>query len=257
MKLKHILLFSISLAFIFSSCGSTKKVTYFQDIDTIRFEKNPYTLVIEPGDNLYITVSTINKEAAAIFNAIDEATSNLSVETMAYKGYLVDEDGNINFPLIGKLKLSGLTKKQAIELLKTEASAYISDPVINIRFLNYKITVLGEVTKPGVYDFSDEKVSLFDALGKAGDLSIYGKRKNVIVCRDVDGKKEYTRLDLTSAQVFNSPYYYLQQNDIIYVEANSAKIVSSSIYNQNLPLILSTISTLTTVITLIITINRN
>lgn len=249
------LIFSI---FLLVSCGSSKDINYFQGVDqfnrdVVNYSFN-YEVVIESNDNLLIRVSSLNAEAAKVFNVVD-LTGGMNSSTLSYQGYLVDSEGYINFPVVGSLKIAGLTKQQAIELIKEKVAQFIVDPVINIRFLNYKVTVLGEVNKPGTYTIEDEKITILEALGLAGEMSIYGKRTNILVCRENHGKKEFGRLDMSSADVFNSPYFYLQQNDVVYVEPNKSK-ASTSTYNQNLPLILSAISTLATVSALIISITN-
>lgn len=250
-------LFFITL--LFSSCGSPKDIAYLQDIDKILAESGRYdaastAVIIKPNDNLFIKVSAINAEAAEIFNLIPPSVLS-NTNSLSYQGYLVDEDGYINFPLIGAIKVAGLTKKDATELISSKVSNYISDPVVNIRFLNYKITVLGEVTNPGTYTISDEKISIFEAIGLAKDLTIYGKRENVIVYRNNNGKRESAQLNLNSAEIINSPYFYLQQNDVVYVEPNKAKSGSST-YSQNLPLIISAISTAITAAALIVNLSK-
>ena len=170
--------------------------------------------------------------------------------------YVVDIDGNINFPVIGQLKAEGLSRSQLVNLITNEIKTYVQNPIVNIRFMNSTVTVLGEVNKPGQFTFINERTTLLDALGLAGDLTAYGKRENVLIRRENNGKVEFSRLNLNDGSVFSSPYYYIQQNDVIYVEPNSVKSVSS----QNIPLYLSSVSTLATLVTLVYSIaqaNKN
>lgn len=241
------------------SCGSVEDIAYFQGSDNItqaereNFEKK-YEVVINPNDNLLITVNSINPEAVSIFNMVDLSKSTYA-STIAYQGYLVDNDGVINFPVIGKLNVGGLTKKQAIELLEGKISQYIEHPTVNIRFMNYKVSVLGEVNRPGSFNIEDEKITILEALSRAGDMTIYGRRDNVLVVRENEGVKDFARVNLKSVDVFTSPYYYLQQNDVVYVQPNAAR-ASSSEYTSFWPLALSGVSTLVSVATLVITLTK-
>lgn len=237
-----------------TSCRSSKDVEYFQHTDVIpdsiyMADMTNYEVRIMPNDNLLITVSALNPLAAEPYNAVnlDRGTS----ATLEWQGYLVNENGVINFPVIGEIKLGGLTKKQAITLLQKEISQYIENPVINIRFMNYKISVLGEVNRPGTYLVTDEKISIPDALAQAGDMTIYGKREDVLICRVENGEKKFFHVDMTSPEIFFSDAYYLQQNDIIYVKPNGAKSMSSS-YNPMIGTILSISTLLITITTLVL-----
>src|SRR5690606_35144635 len=161
--------------------------------------------------------------------------------------YLIDYNGNIEFPVLGTLHIAGMTRIELTEMLKEKISEYAKDPIINIRLVNFTVTVIGEVGRPGTYTIQDERISLPEALGMANDLTIYGKRQNVLLIREVDGKKKFAKIDLTSVNAISSPLYYLQQNDVIVVEPNKARIRSSS-YNQNNSVLISAIGTLTTII---------
>jgi polysaccharide export outer membrane protein len=174
------------------------------------------------------------------------------MQTLAIKGYLVDNEGNINFPSLGKVHLGGLTKNAAIDSLQKWITAGgVVDPTVNIRFLNYRITVLGEVNRPGTYTVDNEKVTILEALGLAGDLTIYGKRNNVLIYREAEGQTRFQRLDLTSPRLFESNYFYLQQNDLVYVQPNKAR-ASNSIYNQNISIGMSLLSILVSVISILV-----
>lgn len=252
MKIRTLLLIALS-AFTVASCTSTKKIAYFQGVDdkTIADQARYYQVRIMPNDNLHITVSSINPEAVKIFNSLNtEISTNINSESLNIMGYIVDNDGNINFPVLGTIHLGGLTKAEAIDLLKDKISEYVIDPTVNIRFINYKVTVLGEVARPGTYTIKDERITLPEALGLAGDMTIYGKRDNVLVYREVDGKQTFQRIDMTSPDVFTSEYFYLHQNDVVYVQPNRAKSGSSA-YNQNLSLGVSMVSLLVTLITVL------
>jgi len=251
MYLKFSSIGSIVLSSLFlillSSCGSLKDVVYFQNADSkYAFPKDlpKHEIRIFSNDNLFIMVSAKNQQAADEFNILKQEGTN-NVSTLNWRGYLVDESGCINFPLIGKIRLSGLTKSEAITLLQNKISDYIIDPVVNIRFMNYKITVIGEVKNPGVFTIDDEKLTIIQALGLAGDLTIYGNRRKISINREVAGRTQFHRVDITSPEIFNSPVYYLQQNDVVYVEPNKAKAETSS-YSQYYSLALSVTSFLFT-----------
>lgn len=233
------------------SCASSKKTVYFQGIDEVDINKltSSYDVRIMPNDNLHITVYSENPKAAEMYNSLNSSASNTNSETLNIMGYLVDSEGYINFPELGRIHLGGMTKTEAINYLTERISVYVNNPTVNIRILNYKVTVLGEVAKPGTYTISDEKVTLLEALGMAGDMTIYGKRSNVLVCREKNGEKHFERIDMTSPEVFNSDYFYLQQNDLVYVQPNKAR-AGSSAYNQNLSLGVSFLSLLTTIVAL-------
>jgi polysaccharide export outer membrane protein len=241
------------LAMLFASCGNSKKIVYLQDIDHAIpvLPDVSSEVIIRPNDNLYITVSSpINPDAVLMFNPDNDHTYSSSMQTLAVRGYLVDEEGNINFPGLGKVHLGGLTKNAAIDMLQQRINQYVvTSTTVNIRFLNYKITVLGEVNKPGMYTIENEKVTIFEALALAGDLTIYGKRKNVLIFRNVENNLQSHRFDLTSSKLFESEYFYLQQNDVVYVQPNKAR-AGSSMYNQNLSLGMSLLSILVSLISI-------
>ena len=261
MKQKHFSFYFTVLIlitfFLFSSCGSRKKIVYFQNSSNLGegiFIQNntEFNSVIMPNDNLFITVSAVNPDAVEVFNTSSfNRGTNISATGLDMCGYLVDQDGNINYPLVGEIHLGGLTKKDAVLLLEKAISKFVADPVVNIRYLNYKIQILGEVNHPGVYTVTDEKISIPQAIALAGDLTIYGDRQKVQVIRVENGEKQFHFIDLTTPDLFFSPYYYLHQNDVLYVAPNSTK-AGSSTYNQNLPLLMSTISVTFTIISFFI-----
>jgi polysaccharide export outer membrane protein len=246
-----------SLGFIFLlmllvsvSCTSTRKAVYFSGQQTGTFEPPAMPkLVIQNNDLLSINVSSLNPEASAIFNQPGGANSNsnnapVTPTTTTANGYLVDGDGNIQFPFLGSVKASGLTKdelKDKITKALTDKKLLV-DPIIAVRFLNFKVTVLGEVAHPTVVTVPSERITLLEALGLAGDLTIYAQRDNVLVIRDENGKKVTHRLNLNSTELFSSPYYYLQTNDVVYVEPNKAKVASTSRANVWLPIVFSALS---------------
>jgi polysaccharide export outer membrane protein len=240
--------------FLLASCGSSKKIVYLQDIDNAQLTLSEASreAIIRPNDNLYITVTAPTKpEALLMFNALKDNMVSANIQTLSIMGYLVDDEGNINFPSVGKIHLAGLTKNAAVDTLQARISKYVLDATtVNIRFLNYRITVLGEVNRPGTYTVENERITILEALGLAGDLTIYGKRNNVLVYREAEGEARFHRIDLTSSKLFESDYFYLQQNDMIYVQPNKAR-TGSSLYNQNLSLGMSLLSILVSVISIL------
>ncbi|MFB6454307.1 polysaccharide biosynthesis/export family protein [Chitinophaga sp. Hz27] len=219
------------------ACKAPKNITYFRDIpDSVRFAEVNQTIYktpeIQVDDILQVTIQTLDPTATTMLNQQGQSVPGTppSVSTApapAINGYLVDKDGNISLPLIGKLQVKGKSTDAVRDEIQAKAAAYYKDPVVNVRFANFKVTVLGEVAKPSSYIMPNEKVSLLDALGMAGDLTIFGKRENVLLIRDNDGKKEFVRFDLNKSNLFTSPYFYLHQGDVVYVEPNKNKVAST------------------------------
>ena len=256
----YCLLLCITSLLLITSCGSLKKVTYFQEIDKANLPEYEYLvesqLRILPNDNLHITVSTMDPMYSAPYNMAHISSSNINIEALSISGYLVDQDGFINFPVLGPVRVGGMTKNEAIEYLQSRISDYINNPVVNIRFLNFRVTILGEVIRPGIYSSLEEKLSIVEALGKAGDMTIYGKRDNVLICRAVNGENKFYRMNLNSPEIFTDPNFYLKQNDIIYVQPNKSRASASSV-NPFAALSISIISLLATLTTLTINIINN
>ncbi len=234
---------------LLTSCGNVKNATYFNQ-NTVQITSNSYENlepILQKNDLLSITVSSINPEAAEMFNlsnSFSAQSSTTAGNTTRVSGYLVDQDGAIRFPVLGKIDAAGKTKKALREEITSIliSRQLLIEPIVDIRYLNYKISILGEVKNPSVINIPNEKISLLEALGLAGDITIYGRRDNISLIREQNGIKKVTRIDLTTNEIFNSPYYYLKSNDIIYVEPNSAKIASSSEAKSWIPVILSGVS---------------
>jgi polysaccharide export outer membrane protein len=249
------LLLITAVTFI-SSCASRKNLVYFQDNNQAKNSDSlrKYSLEYRPGDMLAISVSAFDMEAARPFNlpvvTFNSASKGVT-NTQDQQGYLIDADGMIDFPVLGSIKLAGMNHAEAIAFLKEKIKGYLMNPIINLRLLNFKITVLGDVKNSGTFTVPDEKITLPEALGLAGDLDITGLRKNVLVIREVNGFRTYTNVDLTTRDVFNSPVYYLCQNDVVYVAPNRSK-VNSSVYNStSTETLISLASLLITIVTLI------
>ncbi len=236
-------------SFIVVSCGSAHQATYFNTQGDARITSNvqiPQT-TIQDNDIIGISVSSLNPEASAIFNTPNFSYANASTAngaTLQATGFLVDQNGNIQFPILGSVKATGLTSDQ-LRIKITDSllnRKLLVDPIVSVRLLNFKITVLGEVAHPTVVNVVNEKVSLLEALGLAGDITIYGKKDHVMVIREEDGVKTIKYLDLNSSEIFTSPYYYLKSNDIVYVEPTKARITSSTQTLTFVPIIISALS---------------
>ena len=254
-------LLPIILAIIISttSCVQTRYVSYLNNaLDTVYVkETKQQEVAIQKNDILSIHISSLNQEASEIFNSTTSQqinSSSASGNSSAGSGYLVNMDGNVELPMIGNFKAEGLSKNE----LKTEITNSIIErkllvnPIVNIRRLNFEVTVIGEVGKPTVITVPNEKISLLKALGLAGDITIYGKKENVLLIREVDGKKKVTHLNLNSSDFLNSPYYYLMPNDIVYVEPNKNKLASVGRGRQLVPSLLSGLSVILIVLNNII-----
>ena len=240
------------------SCASPKDVVYYQGIEGIagKNQEATYEIKIQPDDLLMIIVSAEDPEIAMPFNLksvsmVNPSRQDLvrSQETMQL--YLVDAVGAIEFPVLGKLKVSGLSRTEVLQMLQKKIGVYIKNPIINLRIMNFKVSVQGEVNLPGSYPIASERVTLIEALTMAKDLTIYGKRNNILVIREIDGVKSYNRVDITQANFINSPFYYLAQNDVIYVEPNRNKINGAAI-GPNTGVIISATSLLIALITILL-----
>lgn len=239
--MKKLLLSIIAAAMIIvlGSCGSSKNVTYLQNLDSISLapSRGLYDAKIMPKDQLMITVSTTDYEASRPFNLTVHnslgSAGSISSGGGSLQQYVVDNSGFINFPVVGKIHVEGLTVHETEDLIKSKIQPYLArteNPIVTVRMASYRITVIGEVNKPGVIPVTTERMSILEALAQAGDLSIYGLRDNIALIRtDAAGEKHQVRLNLNDANIINSPYYYVQQDDVIYVEPNNVKAKNSSI----------------------------
>lgn len=240
--------------FVLLSCASKKKVVYLQDIDqTKSYDSSTlYEPKLQPDDLLSIIVSAENPELTVPFN-LPQIQGNYEINNNqnGIKTYLIDNFGYIEFPVIGKLKLGGLTRTEATAKLVTAVSEYIKNPIVNLRILNFKVSILGEVLKPSSFTINSERITLLEAISMAGDLTIHGKRNNILVIREAEGKKTYNRVDLTKSEFLNSPFYYLAQNDIVVVEPNKTR-VNASVVGPNVTATISAISVLVTLMVVLL-----
>lgn len=270
---RNILILFVAI-FCLSSCVERKQIAYFQKAlnqsDTLAVAR-AYIPNIQPGDILAINFGSLNPVASSFFNPFSTmpvtgdnlatsatpsssntaASPSITAPSLVQNsapGFLVDANGNIEIPIVGVVKVAGLTTIEAKDLIKTRVAKYLKEPTVTVRFLNYKISVLGEVMRPSVYVIPNETVTLVEALGLAGDMTIYGKRDNVLVIRDVNGKKEFGRVNLNSRDLFSSPYYYLHANDVVYVEPNKGRVAQTDRVYQVLPVVLSALSFLSIIV---------
>lgn len=238
------------------SCSTHEKIVYFQQGSAESTStKSNYTPVFKTDDFLSVLVTSDDPEAAIPFNFPSNAQQNLNngyiVGNPASIGYLIDANGNIKLPIIGAVKLVGLNRMEATSLIEGKLQEYIKNPVVNIQIQNYKVTVLGDVRTPGTFKIPNERITVLEALGLAGDLKMTGGRKNVLVIRDENGKKTEYRLDLTSKALFSSPAYYLTQNDVVYVEPNTTARSESTLWRTTGPIFISLTSLVVTTVTLL------
>jgi polysaccharide export outer membrane protein len=250
-------------ALLLSACGSTKEISYLQDMNVVRMLtiKQKYEAIIHQNDLLSIYVNSKNPELTAPFN-MPVAFSQVGVDVSSSQrvlGYLVDVNGDIDFPMLGKIPVEGLTRLQLTDLIKNWLTRdnLIKDPIVTVQFLNFRVSVMGEVNHPGSFTITGDRVTLLDALSMAGDLTIYGKRNRVAVIREDQNERTIMFHDLRSVNIFASPCYYLQQNDIVYVEPNRARAAQSHInQNNSVGVWLSAISILTSVVALMVNLNK-
>ena len=247
--MKYVLIKRIIVSLILISCFScvnTRKAVYFVDQGDLELAASNMAppSVISVNDILSITITSLSSPASNTFNDPNNPGPGGSGSGAQLGGYLVAPDGNIKFPVLGKIKAAGLTEAQLEDWITKELldRKLLLDPIVTIRHLNFKVTVLGEVAEPKVINVPNEKISLLEAIGMAGDLTIYAKRNNVLLIREQEGKKLTKRLDLNSPDFLSSPYYYLKSNDVIYVEPNSTRVASTSNSRFWIPVFFSILS---------------
>lgn len=249
-------LFITTLAFLLTACASREKMVYINDVESSKETEitQKFGPKLQPDDVLSIIVNSNAPELVAKFNP-----SLLSYQAGSERGggvqrmqtYLIDSQGDIVFPVIGSIKLGGLTTTEATTKLTEALKPHVMDATINLRLMNFKVTVQGEVVRPGTFTIESERITLFQALSLAGDIGLYGKRDNILVIREVDDKRTYNRVDITKSEFMDSEFYYLSPNDVVYVEPNKIRINSSAV-GPNLTFALSALSLLTTIVVIII-----
>ncbi len=258
----------IALCLVFGSCASYRNIPYFKNVpDSSYVYRNGVQIPVAayedvkilPNDILNITIQTIDPDLNNIMGSADMTTANpvsqpitsrLDRAKEAATGYLVDHDGFIELPIAGKIKVGGLSTSQAKEAIREKALKYYKEPVVNVRIVNFKVTVLGEVAMPGAYMINGEKATILDALGQAGDMSIFGKRTNVLLSRQENGKQKIVRFNMNSTDIFESPYFYLRQGDVLYVQPGKGKAAANdAAMIRTYTIISSTLSLLVIILT--------
>lgn len=227
------LLWFVLFMISFSSCVNEKDFIYFQQknksITRLDTPSKAYLPILRKNDLITITVSAQDPEVVKPYNMVGGASLRSADQNVSGPVYLIDDEGNIDFPVFGLIKLAGLSKSEATELIRTRLKGQVINPIVSIKIINYRVTVLGDVARPGIYTVQNERITIPEALGYAGDLQITGKRKNILVISEqLDGSKTETRIDLTNKELFNSTSYFLNQNDVVYVEPGRVKIRSTS-----------------------------
>ncbi len=237
------LLLALGMAFSFTACVSKKDIVYFQEFEEDSSDTIPELTIEDPrlqhNDLIGVHVASINMEASQFFNPSADASSDPGSDMTKY---LVDSNGEIEMPLIGRVKVAGLTTKETSDTLRTLLEKYLEAPTIRVYLKSFKITILGEVKLPGVYYIQNEKVSLPEALGLAGDMTIYGARKEVQVIREIDNNRVFINADMTRRELFSTNAYFLRPNDIVYVPAGKGRIASADNFYRIAPLVISTLT---------------
>ncbi len=242
---------------LFASCKTANQLTYFENVDNLPESEQAldYSTRIKPADELTITVNALVPEAAAPYNlsAVSIMKSGETSESSTptkIQTYIVDKDGNISFPILGEVHAEGKTTKELANYLRSRIEKEIDNPIVNVQLVNFRVNVLGAVLEPGSIEVKSERFSVLDALAAAGDMTVQGKRDNVLLIRDNNGKREFHRLNLKDAGIVNSPYFYLQQNDVIYVEPSDVAAENAE-YNQNNSFKVSVISTVVSAVSVV------
>jgi len=262
MKIRSILLLLL-ITLTIVSCGTRNDLNYLQDVDkaavetAVRMENN----TLQPGDQLVINIMAKDLDVVKPFN--QNYSSGLTLQNSQLPGntnpttstasgptYIIDQEGNVDFPILGKLDTKGLTIEQFKQNLYNGVSRYIKEPTVSVRLNNFRVSVMGEVARPGEYVIADGQTNLMKALALAGDLTMYGTRDNILLVRTVDGKMEKIRIDITRSDFINSPYYNLKQGDVIYVSANRTKGKTSRL-DPNMPIYISVASIVVTILALV------
>lgn len=253
--MKNIYILVTACLIALSACSSRRNLVYFSDLKERSNENSVILNEIEPkiqeSDLLSITVNTQSAESNVLF-AFNSSSQKNNNSEHDREGYRVNNKGEVKFPVIGSTVLKGLTLEQAQNAIAKKLEKYVKNSIVNISFLNFRITVIGEVNKPQTFTISDEKVDLLQALGMAGDMTPYGKRENVLVIRKEDGNRTMVRMNLNKQEIFQSPYFYLKQNDVIYVEPDKSKVLEYNPNNRLMPLVVATISAVAVLATTLI-----
>lgn len=253
---------ALALSAFLSSCSSEKEIVYLQNLEDVEMRKltSKYEARIKKDDLLSIIVSGPDKQVVMPYNlTLNDMTNGGGYSNDPEKStlsYLVDNNGEINFPILGKIKVEGMTRSDLVNYLTKEISKDVKDPIVYVSFKNYKVTILGEVKNPGTYTLASERTNIFQALGQAGDMLLTAERNDIILLREVDGLPTYHKIDLRDASILSSDIYYIQQNDIIYVRPSARRVAVATTATGIWSTVLSSITTMISVISLILTLTK-
>ena len=256
MKVFRYMVLALAVA-VLASCATSKEILYFQNIEDAQLQplNTEYEAVIKKDDRLAIVVSGPDKMVTAPYNLTLGELSNTASSTnpeQATLSYLVDSKGNIDFPILGKIHVEGMTRNQLVDYLTAEIGKDVKDPIVYVSFRNYKITVLGEVRNPGTFIMDSEKINVLQALGKAGDLNLTAKRDGILLIREENGVQKHYTIDLRDSKLMESPYFYLQQNDVLYIPPSATRVATATTATGVWSTILSTVTTTIALLSLIL-----
>lgn len=225
LAMRHVVLLGLLVIYLLTGCSTPRNVAYFQDVNSaqgnLQGDRQQYTQPrLKPNDIITVSIQTLTPQAPA---GGTSGSAQSEAATSPATGYMIAADGTTDLPLVGKVQLAGLTTTEAKEQIRTKAQQYYKDPIVSVKYANFTVMVMGEVNKPGPVTVANEKLNIVDAIGMAGDMSIYGKRENVLLVREEDGKNVYVHFDLNSSKTFQSPYFYLKSGDIVYIEPNNLR----------------------------------
>lgn len=249
MKRNHLLLIICFLTL--SSCAQKRNLVYFSTLadQEIELKLQDKSVVIQKNDLLSININSLNPESNSLFAVTRQSSGMTSVEPT---GYRVDQDGGVTLPVIGSFKVEGMTIPQSQDALITELAKYVKEPIVEVQLLNFKVTVIGEVNRPSSFTIPGDHINLLEALGLAGDMTVYGKRENVLIIREENGKRIMKRIDLNNQNILNEPFFNLKQNDIVYVEPDKSKAIEYSPNTRIMPVVIASISAVAVLISAVL-----
>lgn len=250
--MKKVILFIAIYTCLATGCAPRRDLVYFSNLaqQTSQAKLQPQEVKIQQNDLLSVSINSLNQESNVLFALNTKkptADNNYKVE-----GYRVSKDGMINLPVVGNVRLEGLTIEQAQATISRELDKYVKKPVVDVQLVNFKVTVIGEVNKPSSFTVQGDNINLLEALGMAGDMTVYGKRENVLVIRQENGQRIMKRLNLNNQDVMSSPFFYLKQNDIVYVEPDKSKAIEYSPNTRIMPIVIASISAVAVLITAVL-----
>ncbi len=252
--MKKIYLIIVMYMFIYSSCAERRNLVYFSNLakQTSNEKLEDQSIKIQQNDLLLINVSSLNPESNILFASNTFTNNNNPNSYQEPSGYRVSKSGEVNLPVIGNLKLDGLTIAQVQDLVSSKLDKYVKKAIVEVRLINFKITVIGEVNRPSSFTVAGDRINLLEALGMAGDLTVYGKRENILIIREQDGQRIMKRLNLNQQDVLTSPFFTLKQNDIVYVEPDKSKAIEYSPNTRLMPIVIASISAVAVLITAVL-----